>query len=202
MQAPSWYEGDVSRETLDKLAAYATLLRKWTTRINLISKASEDGIEDRHIWDSAQIYDHTEGEWLDMGSGGGLPGVVVAILAQGDGCALTMTMVESDQRKATFLRTCVRELSLPCTILASRIEDVPPITSGTISARALAPLDHLLGLCARHLGPNGRCLFMKGARWQEELSAARANWRFSCNATSSKTNTQAAILDIRDIERV
>ena len=202
MDVPAWYQRDVSRETLDKLAGFADLLRKWTVKINLISKASQQDLEQRHIWDSAQIYEPMDGTWLDLGSGGGLPGVVVAILAQGDGRNMQMTMVESDQRKATFLRACSRELEVPFAVSTSRVEKLPAQTANIVSARALADLDQLLTLSVPHLAKDGSCLFMKGASWQSELSLARENWRFSCDVTPSKTNSEAAILAIKEIERV
>ena len=202
MQTPEWYQRDVSRETSDKLTAYADLLRKWTKKINLVSKSSVDDLEHRHIWDSAQIYEPFEGEWLDFGSGGGLPAIVIAILAQGEGLKPTMTLMESDQRKATFLRACARELALPLNIVVSRIENVQPTEATVISARALADLDHLLELSAEHLATDGQCLFMKGASWQQEVDAARENWSFSCDARQSHTNPLAAILRIKEIERV
>jgi len=202
IEVPDWFQRDVSRETLEKLTGYAALMRKWTARINLISKSSEQELEHRHIWDSAQIYEPMDGLWLDLGSGGGLPAVVVAILAQGDGCDLTMVLVESGQRKATFLRSCARELDLKLDVLASRIEDVAPQSANIISARALADLDHLLDISAIHLAAGGRCVFMKGATWQDEIKRAQPNWRFSCDASPSKTNPEAAILRIEEIERV
>ncbi|MEL6806242.1 MAG: 16S rRNA (guanine(527)-N(7))-methyltransferase RsmG [Pseudomonadota bacterium] len=202
MQVPDWYRRDVSRETLEKLAAYAALLRKWTSKINLVSKASENDLEIRHIWDSAQIYEAQQGSWLDFGSGGGLPGVVVGVLASGEGHENPLTLVESDQRKATFLRTCARELDVPIFVSAQRVESLAPHCAHTISARALASLDALLGLAAPHLADAGTCVFMKGEAWAQELDVAKRNWRFSCEATPSKTNEKAAILRIKDIERV
>ncbi|MFL4469372.1 16S rRNA (guanine(527)-N(7))-methyltransferase RsmG [Tateyamaria armeniaca] len=202
MDAPNWYPHDVSRETLEKLADYGQLLRKWTTKINLISKLSESDLEERHIWDSAQIYTPDDKNWLDLGSGGGLPGVVVAILAQGDGHSQRMTMVESDQRKATFLRTCARELDVSFDVVAERVENLHPQSAQIVSARALASLDTLLGYAFRHLKAGGECVFMKGEAWEDEVSAAKANWRFSCDATPSRTNPKAAILRIKEIERV
>ncbi len=202
MRVPDWYAANVSRETLEKLDAYAALLRKWTSKINLVSKASENDLDARHIWDSAQIYTRTCDSWLDLGSGGGLPGVVVAILAQGDGQDMPMTLVESDQRKATFLRTCARELEVPFSVLAERVEAVEPQSAKIISARALASLDTLLGLAVPHLAAHGQCVFMKGAAWESEVIEAERNWRFSCDATPSRTNPEAAILRIKGIERV
>ena len=202
IQTPDWYRQDVSRETLEKLTAYAALLRKWTVKINLVSKASEADLETRHIWDSAQIFDGQSGDWLDFGSGGGLPAVVVGVLAQGDGHALSLKMVESDQRKAAFLRTCARELDVPFEVSTQRVEDLATHAANTVSARALASLDALLGMAVPHLADGGTCVFMKGEAWAQELEVARQNWRFSCDAAPSKTNEKAAILRIKDIERV
>ncbi len=202
IRVPDWYHRDVSRETLDKLNAYVELLVKWTAKINLISKTSKEDIEQRHIWDSAQIYTPTVGKWLDLGSGGGLPGVVTAILAQGDGCNLETSLMESDQRKAVFLRTCARELSVPINVVAERIEDAPATKANILSARALSDLNSLIGLSARHLEKNGLCLFMKGANWREEVQKAEENWRFTYDAISSQTHPQAVILKVKEIERV
>ncbi|GGX39864.1 ribosomal RNA small subunit methyltransferase G [Tateyamaria omphalii] len=202
MDLPDWWETSVSRETFDKLETYADLIRKWTPRINLVSKSTLSDLETRHIWDSAQVYIPRSGLWADLGSGGGLPGVVVAILAQGNGLSTSFTLVESDQRKSTFLRTCARELELPIKIMACRIEAVEALNAQTISARALAPLDSLLSLALPHLTQDGICLFQKGAQWQDEVVAAKQNWRFSYEAMPSKTNAEAVVLKIKDISRV
>lgn len=202
MQAPDWWDENVSRETLDKLQAYADLIRKWTPRINLVAKSTISDIETRHIWDGAQIFMPRSGVWADLGSGGGLPGVVIAILAQSNELDTSVFLVESDQRKATFLRTCARELDLPMKVVASRIEEIESLQANTISARALAPLDTLLSLASPHLTAGGLCLFQKGGQWQDEIEAAKQNWRFSYEAMPSKTNAEAVVLKIKDITRV
>ncbi len=137
-----------------------------------------------------------------MGSGGGLPGVIIAILAQSNGLDTSILLVESDQRKAAFLRTCARELDLSMKIVARRIEEVESLQAQTISARALAPLDTLLSLASPHLVAEGLCLFQKGVQWKEEVEAAKQNWRFSYEAMPSKTNAEAVVLKIKDITRV
>lgn len=202
MQVPTWWDADVSRETLDKLQAYADLLRKWTPKINLISKSTVSEIETRHIWDGAQVFSARTGTWVDLGSGGGLPGVVIAIFAQSNGLNTSVTLIESDQRKAAFLRTCARELNVPINVVAYRIEDVPALNAQTVSARALAPLETLLSLASPHLAANGLCVFQKGALWKDEVEAAKQNWRFSYEAMPSKTNAEAVVLQIKDISRV
>lgn len=198
------FETNVSRETLDRLVTFQHLVEKWTPKINLISKSSISEIWDRHIIDSLQLFDlaPTADRWVDLGSGGGFPGLVIAIVAQEKGTPKHVTLVESDQRKCAFLRTAVRELSLNVTVLSKRIEEIPSLGADVLSARALADLSQLLGLATQHLQPDGCALFPKGAQWEKELSDARQMWSFSCESVTSKTNPAAAILKIRDIERV
>ena len=195
---------NVSRETLDKLQAFADLVQKWTSKINLISKPSVPEVWDRHILDSAQIYDlaPSSGHWIDLGSGGGFPGIVVCILAHGQGADQTFTLVESDQRKSTFLRTAIRELSLDARVLTQRIEEIAPLQTDILSARALADLDALLGFAEMHLKPGGTALFPKGAQWEKEHRDAQIQWSYDCDPIKSKTNPDAAILKIKDIARV
>ena len=195
---------NVSRETLDKLQAFLALVEKWTAKINLISRGSIHEAWDRHILDSAQIYDLAPPatRWVDLGSGGGFPGIVVGILAQGAGQPLDLVLVESDQRKSTFLRTALRELDIPGRVLTERIENAEPLAADVLSARALADLDTLLGFCSLHLKPDGTALFPKGANWQTEDEAARSRWSYQIEPAKSKTNPQAAILKIKEIKRV
>lgn len=195
---------NVSRETFDKLRSFADLVQKWTKKINLISKQSVPEVWERHIVDSAQLYELAPpvGKWVDLGSGGGFPGIVVCILAQGVGADQTFTLVESDQRKSTFLRTAVRELGLDAQVLTQRIEELDSLQADIISARALADLDMLLGFSEIHLIQTGMALFPKGAQWQKEHELAQIRWSYDCVATTSKTNPEAAILKIKDISRV
>lgn len=194
----------VSRETEDQLRRFEGLVRKWNPAINLVSKASLDDLWTRHILDSAQLYTLTKphGHWLDLGSGGGFPGLVIAILAKGAGDELRLTLVESDQRKATFLREVTRELSLPVTVRTDRIEHCPPQSADILSARALAPLTTLLGYAARHLAPNGTAIFPKGASWQQEVEAARKDWHFDLHTSPSATDLDGAVLIVKAISHV
>lgn len=195
---------NVSRETMEKLQAFSSLVEKWTQKINLISKPSIPEVWERHILDSAQLYDlaPSTGSWVDLGSGGGFPGIVVCILAQGQGADQQFTLVESDQRKSTFLRTAIRELSLEAKVITQRIEQVPPLKANILSARALADLDVLLGFAERHLSPDGTALLPKGAQWEKEDAEAQIRWSYDCAPITSKTNPEAAILKIKDIARV
>ena len=194
---------NVSRETLERLAEYANLIAKWTPKINLVSRQSLQDLWRRHFLDSAQLYRLTSesGQWVDLGSGGGFPGMVIAILAaQRDD--LAVILVEADQRKAAFLRTVNRELGLQATIIAGRIETIPPIGANVLSARALAPLDTLLSYADRHLAPGGRALFPKGAKADAEITEALEHWRFDCEKYRSMTDETATILSIGALAHV
>ena len=195
---------NVSRETIEALEYFAALIKKWTAKINLISKASRSDLWVRHILDSAQllkICPRNIQNWLDLGSGGGLPGVVVAILAKELIPTLTMTLVESDKRKSVFLRTAVRELGLNASVLNARIEKLAPMKVDVISARALAELDVLLALAEPHLIKTTVCLFQKGENWQKELSKAQQSWSFQCDITNSETQSGAIILKLGEVSR-
>ncbi|MBO6883582.1 MAG: 16S rRNA (guanine(527)-N(7))-methyltransferase RsmG [Marivita sp.] len=194
---------NVSRETQERLAIYAELLIKWSPKINLVSRASLQDAGKRHFDDSLQVVSlcpEGAATWVDLGSGGGFPGAVVAIALQDKG--VSVTLIESDQRKATFLRTVSRETKTPFTVIAKRIEDVDPMGSDVISARALAPLDDLLGFSERHLAPNGTAFFMKGGAWRNEVAEAQKKWRFTCEAHRSVTHPEAAVLAIGGLSRV
>lgn len=195
---------NVSRETLDKLKAFVALVEKWTVKINLISKASIPHIWNRHIVDSAQLFELApkQGHWVDIGSGGGFPGVVLAILASENPDPLRFTLVESDQRKCAFLRTASRELDLGVTVRSERIESIEPLKADILTARALADLSDLLGFADRHLLPTGLALFPKGAQWKKEDREARKLWSYDCEPVKSKTSADAAILSIKEIARV
>ncbi|MBK1634865.1 16S rRNA (guanine(527)-N(7))-methyltransferase RsmG [Rhodovulum adriaticum] len=197
---------DVPRETSERLSAYAALLRKWNPAINLVSRSTLKDLETRHIADSAQLFDlapKNAAHWVDLGSGGGFPGLVIAILAADAAPQMRVTLIESDLRKATFLRTAARELGLENTnVLSQRIEAAPPQGADVLSARALAPLTDLLSFATRHLAPDGVALFPKGARHDQELEAALATWRFTVQKIPSTTDPQAVILQIGGIARV
>ena len=193
-------EPDVSRETRERWEAYAALLRRWTKRINLISPATVGELEIRHIADSAQLLSliGSEGRLCDLGSGGGLP-IVVLACAQPD---REMVAIESDIRKATFLRTCARELAINLKVEAKRIEQVEPVKAHVLTARALSPLSKLLDQVQRHLVDGGVAVLPKGQHADREIAEAREHWSFRLRKTDSITSENATILTIRDIARV
>lgn len=198
-------EQSVSRETFRKLEIYADLLIQWNPKINLVSKSTIPELWDRHMLDSAQVHDMAPdsfSSWLDIGSGGGFPGLVAAICASEKQPDAAFTMIESDQRKCAFLRTVARECGLKVTVTAKRIEAVEAIGADVLSARALSALPDLLGFADRHLAADGIALFPKGTRWKEEVAAAEKDWRFRYEALPSKTEPEAVILKIGGIQRV
>lgn len=196
---------NVSRETFLALKEFESLVRKWTPAINLVSKTSANDLWDRHIVDSAQVFSavSTEGvqRWVDLGSGGGFPGLVIAALAREHRPALRVTLVEADARKATFLQLAAQTLALNVEVLRGRIETLAPLKADVLSARALAPLAQLLEFADKHLSENGIAVFPKGARFAEEIADARAVWSFDVDTQPSISDSSASILVIRNIHR-
>ena len=195
----------VSRETLERLTAFEELVRKWTQKINLISPRTVPDIWERHIVDSAQFWSAVEAPpktWTDLGSGGGFPGIVVALLSEEFEPLTKMTLVEADKRKAAFLRHAAIQLDLRSTTIASsRIEALDGARSDVVSARALAPLPKLLPLVARHLSPDGVALLAKGVAVAPELDEVAGNWRFDMVEIPSRTTENGRILRLTNIER-
>jgi 16S rRNA (guanine527-N7)-methyltransferase len=195
---------DVSRETMDDLQAFAQLVLKWTPRINLISAKSEAEIWDRHIVDSVQIYRHVPvivEQWVDIGSGGGFPGIVAAILGKSHHPDAHYTLIESDQRKATFLRTVIRELGLSASVKDRRAEELPSVGADIVSARALGTLSMLLPLIVRHVHPEGTAILHKGRQADGEIAEARLGWRFDLEEVPSLTDPEGRLLLIQRIRR-
>ena len=193
----------VSGETSERLRIYFELLQKWSPKINLVSPTSLQDASERHFDDSLQIASlctKNAKTWVDMGSGGGFPGAVVAIALADTN--LEVTLIESDQRKASFLRTVSRETKCRFTVIAERIENVRPQNADVVSARALANLTDLLGFADLHMNPHGTALFHKGSSWKSELEEAEKKWRFTCETHKSTTNADAVILEIGDLARV
>ncbi|MEO1196315.1 MAG: 16S rRNA (guanine(527)-N(7))-methyltransferase RsmG [Pseudomonadota bacterium] len=194
---------DVSRETYQKLEAYAQLLTTWTKKINLISASSVPDLWKRHIEDSVQLYNLGPPEWrrwLDLGSGGGLPGLVIAILADNNPDR-EVVLVESDARKCAFLRSALRETGTSARVVHGRIERLDPFSADVVSARALASLTDLLGYAERHLSAGGTALFLKGQKAHAEIDEALERWTFACENHPSETDASGVILSIGDVKR-
>lgn len=195
---------NVSRETANRLNKYAGLLEKWNPKINLVSKASLSELWTRHILDSAQLLALApdSGHWVDLGSGGGFPGLVVGCLAAEKAPGLRFTLIESDIRKSAFLRTVVRETGLDTKIIAERAEAIEPQNADVLSARALTSLTGLLDFADLHLKDSGIALFPKGQSWEKEVLAAREAWSFDYDRIKSETEAGSVILRIRGATRV
>lgn len=195
----------VSRETLDRLEALEALLKKWNPAINLVAKSTLGSAWDRHILDSAQLYTLAPpkvAHWADLGSGGGFPGLVIAALSHELDPDRRVTLVESDRRKATFLREAARQLGLSAEIRDQRIESVPPLGADVLSARALAALPALCSFAARHMAKDGLALFPKGANHRAELDEAGRDWHFDVTVHPSDTDPAAVVLAMKAITHV
>jgi 16S rRNA (guanine527-N7)-methyltransferase len=189
---------DVSRETLARLEIYADLLATWQRRINLVGPSTLPDLWRRHMLDSAQLAPLVPGgtrTLLDLGSGAGFPGLVLAIL----GAAEAVHLVEADARKCAFLREAAVRTGTAVTLHNSRIDAVAPFEADAVTARALAPLPKLLSLAAPFLGPESVCLLHKGARWQDELTEAGKDWIMRADRQVSLTDPNAVILRLTEL---
>lgn len=193
---------NVSRETCAKLEHYERLLRKWSRAINLVARPTLEDIWTRHFLDSAQLHSlapETARTWADLGSGGGFPGLVIAILAAERSPFVEVTLVEADRRKAAFLTTVSREMGLNVRIHAQRIEALAPLGADVVSARALAPLVQLLDYARRHLAPGGIALFPKGAAVDAEIDEALASQKLQVHKSPSWTDPRSTVLRIEGL---
>lgn len=195
---------NVSRETEQRLRDFVLLLGKWNAAINLISRSTVGQVWSRHILDSAQIFSYGSSarRWVDLGSGGGFPGIVVAILAVELTPDMKITLVESDQRKAAFLRQAGQSLGLEIDVIADRIEAISSLSADVVSARALAPLPQLCGFAKAHLAPEGAAIFLKGKSCDLEIADARKDWNFSLESHASITDPSAVVLVLKEISDV
>lgn len=196
-------ELNVSRETFEKFELLERELRRWQAIKNLVGPATLDQIWERHIVDSLQLLDlASEAKtWLDLGSGAGFPGLVLAIAGAERG--LKVHLVESNSRKCAFLRHIVRLTGSPATIHEARLETVIPdfvAKADVVSARALASLVQLLDWTAPVLKAGTIGLFPKGRDAEIELTEARKKWTFEAETLPSSTDSSARILRITSIE--
>jgi 16S rRNA (guanine527-N7)-methyltransferase len=187
----------VSRETLERLQTYLDLLARWQQRINLVGPSTLEDPWRRHIVDCGQLWrlwPENARSVVDLGSGAGLPGLVLAIMG-----APEVHLVESDQRKAAFLREAARACGVAATIHAGRTETVPPLAADVVTARALAPLPELLRLAERHVHAGTTCLFLKGRTAASELTRAREVWTMREASVGSLSDPEGQILLISEI---
>ena len=197
--------GVVSRETTEKLRLLETELRRWQAIKNLVGPGTLDDIWTRHIVDSLQLLGAAPNAktWLDLGSGAGFPGLVLAIAGQPQG--LRVDLVESNSRKCAFLRHVARLTEAPATIHEARLETIIPQFVGRadiVSARALASLTKLVEWTEPLLKAGTTGLFPKGRDVDAELTEASRSWKLGTEILPSQTDSSARILRITSIERV
>ncbi len=191
---------DVSRETLARLEAYAERLRAWQGAVNLVGAATLADVWRRHFLDSAQLLPLLPPgtrTLVDLGSGAGFPGLVLAILGVPD-----VHLIESNRRKAAFLNEVARVTGTDVTVHAARIEDLPAFPADAVTARACAPLPRLLSYAARFLDSGGVALLLKGREVERELTDAAKTWKMRVERLSSRAGPGGVVLKLRDIRRV
>ena len=205
MEPGEAFRCDVSRETRERLDIYEALLRRWQRRVNLVSNASLAALWTRHFLDSAQLAPllaaDPEAHIVDVGSGPGFPGMVLAILDR----RRRVSLVEANARRCAFLAEVAAATGTAVSVIEGRLE-APEVRerlvpAGTVVARACAPLVDLLELVFPLLDSQTSCIFPKGRRYRAELEAARKRWAFAFEAVPSVTDAEARILRIGDVER-
>jgi 16S rRNA (guanine527-N7)-methyltransferase len=194
----------VSRETVDNLYDFEELFRKWSAAINLASPSTLDQLWERHIIDSAQLFDMAPNavKWLDLGSGGGFPGIVLAILLKQRSGA-SIDLVESNGKKAAFLRTAIGRFSAPATVHAMRIDATwtKIVAPEIITARALASLSGLFTLAEPWLTRGATALFQKGRDYRREIEESRDAWSFDLVERESAVDKDSVVLQVSNLRR-
>ncbi|MCA8903200.1 MAG: 16S rRNA (guanine(527)-N(7))-methyltransferase RsmG, partial [Hyphomonas sp.] len=189
----------VSRETLDRLDRVIATLDDWRTRSNLIGPKEWPVIWTRHVSDCFQLLDHIpeDAKVVDLGSGAGFPGLIIAAARP----AGHVTMIESVGKKCAFLRAAIEAAELPASVRQERVESVPYFAADFVTARAFAPLPKLLDYAAPWLTHGATGLFLKGERWNEELTEADQTWNFAHEAIPSRVGGSGKLLIVRELRR-
>jgi len=209
-EPPIWTAQDfeehsnVPRGTLSDFSSWYGLLCKWNARINLVAPKEIDQFWRRHAYDSWQLNAHLPEKWdrlVDLGSGGGFPGLSFGILAKQRGAG-EVHLVESVGKKTSFLKTVTRELTLPVTVHTARVEALPPLGADVLTARAFAPLPRLFDYAAPHLKPTSVLILPKGETADKEIKEARNHWHFDVEAFKSGTDSAASILRVANLRPI
>ncbi len=198
-EAKDWFSTRVSRETIDRLEIFHDLIVRWQRTINLIAPSTLNILWTRHFVDSAQLFflvDTGIRSWLDIGSGAGFPGLVIACLAAEKNERLLVSLVESDTRKCSFMQEAARQMGLNVKIYPERIDAVPPQSAEVISARALSTLSALLDHARPHMHSRSVLLFPKGSTFQDELDTLDPEWQRAVEVVRSVTDPDSVILRI------
>jgi 16S rRNA (guanine527-N7)-methyltransferase len=191
--------GNVSRETLARLSNYVDLLEQWNRRINLVGRNTMGDVWRRHILDAAQLWPLLPPRTrvlVDLGSGAGIPGLVLAAMGVPE-----VHLVESDQRKAAFLREASRAMEISAIIHPERIEKLPSFDVDIVTARGLADLSELLDLSEKFLSKRTICLFLKGKSVAPELAGAKESWAMSVEEIQSRSDPNGVILKLTQVQR-
>ena len=193
---------NVSRETLARLKAYVDVLTDWNARHNLVSARSLDDVWRRHVWDSAQLVTYMPAyvkTIADLGSGAGFPGLVLAEMLRG---RASVVLYEATRKKAEFLEAAAQRMGLNVGIQNVRIEAGKHQPVDVVTARALAPLDKLLGYAQQMAAKHTVCLFLKGQSLASELTQAHKSWRMKALQHQSATDPSGVILEVRELRHV
>ena len=193
---------NVSRETLDLFCEYEALLSKWNKKINLVSKNSLFDIWERHFLDSGQIINHVEASgkrWVDLGSGAGFPGLVVALLLRDRKIDCDIILVEKNLKKVFFLKEVVRKLDLNVKVLNKNIRTIEHLNADILSARAFSELKELIEISYHHRKERGVCLFLKGENYRHELDKTLNYWFFDYDVVDSYSNSSGNIIRVTNI---
>jgi 16S rRNA (guanine527-N7)-methyltransferase len=197
-----------SANAMARMDRYERILREWNEHTNLVAPSTLDDIWGRHFWDSAQILPLIPPQAstiVDIGAGAGFPALVLAALVQSEGAATSsnwqFALVEATQKKARFLTDAAAEMAVKVLVHPLRAEDLAPQNADVVTARAVAPLDRLLVWVERHLKPGGTALLLKGARANEELTAARRTWDFELNTVPSRSDSAGMVLCVTGLRR-
>jgi 16S rRNA (guanine527-N7)-methyltransferase len=198
-ERPTMTTDDLGAVTRDRLRAFAGLVARWNPTIKLVSSPDLAHLWSRHVEDALQLIPHmpaTATHALDLGSGGGFPGLVLAIAT-----GVRFDLIESDSRKAAFLQEAAMATAAPATIHMGRIEDVKLPLRLLVTARALAPLPKLLELAHPFLDRDGVCLFPKGERAASEIAESDKDWIMDLHQISSRTSSAGRILRVSRLSR-
>ena len=193
---------NVSRETLSGFFEYKTLLYKWNEKINLVSKHTLIDIWERHFLDSGQIIINVEASgkrWVDVGSGAGFPGLVVALLLRDRKVDCDLVLVEKHPKKVFFLKEVIRKLNLSVKVVNDNIYTLEPLNADILTARAFSELNNLMEIAFRHRKKEGICLFLKGENYKIELDKTLNNWFFDYDIVGSLSSSSGNIIRVKKI---
>ena len=193
---------DVSRETLNGFYEYEALLSKWNEKINLVSKNTLVDIWERHFLDSGQIIKYVEASgkrWVDVGSGAGFPGLVVALLLRDRKIGCDLVLVEKNPKKSFFLKEVIRRLNLSVEVVNDNIDTLEPLNADILTARAFSELNNLIEIAFRHRKKEGICLFLKGENYRIELDKTLNYWFFDYDIVDSLSSSSGKIIRVKKI---